>query len=112
MSSYPWMYFKPYGSNVNLEPLFNETQCNDQLQCYWLLPDKQQLNYSNRGSIKERYSISSNGVLTIVNIQPGDNGIYHFFKMNNSGWVVSKALLNVHGAPFDSLWLEYWPNVS
>ncbi len=113
MVQYKWMYFKPYGTTVNLEPLFNNTQCISQSQCYWLLPDKTtRINYpANSSSLTSKYSISSNGILTVVNIQPSDNGIYHFFKTNNSNWIVSKALLNLHGAPFDSLWLEYWPNV-
>lgn len=110
MTPYKWMYFKPYGSTVNLEPLFNNTQCLSQSQCYWLLPDKHtRVNYP--GNVTSKYSISTNGILTIDNIQPSDNGIYHFFKMNDSNWIVSKALLNLHGAPFESLWLEYWPNV-
>jgi len=106
------MYFKPYGSTVNLEPLFNDTQCTAQSQCYWLLPDKYtSLYYPINGNAIMKYKISSNGILTINNIQSNDNGIYHFFRMNNSKWIVSKALLNLHGPPFDSVWLEYWPNV-
>jgi len=106
------MYHQPYGSIVNLEPLFNNTECTTQSECYWLLPDKHtRLNYPLNGSITAKYSIGSDGILTIVNIQPTDNGIYHFFKKNDSNWIVSKALLNLHGAPFASLWLEYWPNV-
>jgi len=112
MSQYKWMYFKPYGSTVNLEPLFNNTQCTTQSQCYWLLPNKNgRLDYPLNESRTSKYSILSNGTLIIVNIQSSDNGIYHFFMMNNSNWIVSKALLNLHGAPFDTLWLEYWPNV-
>jgi hypothetical protein len=112
MPQYKWMYLKPYGSTVNLEPLFNNTQCISRSQCYWLLPDKQtRLNYPLNGSTLLKYSIATDGILTIINIQPSDNGIYHFFIMNNSNWIVSKSLLNLHGAPFDSLWLEYWPNV-
>jgi hypothetical protein len=112
MPQYKWMYLKPYGSTVNLEPLFNNTQCISRSQCYWLLPDKQtRLNYPLNGSTLLKYSIATDGILTIINIQPSDNGIYHFFIMDNSNWIVSKSLLNLHGAPFDSLWLEYWPNV-
>ncbi|CAF4187173.1 unnamed protein product [Rotaria sp. Silwood2] len=112
MSPYKWMYFKPYGSTVNLEPLLNNTECIGPSSCYWLLPDKvKRLFYLSNETTASRYSISSNGTLTIVNIQPNDNGIYHFFAANNSDWIVSKSLLNLHGAPFDSLWLEYWPNV-
>ena len=106
------MYFEPYGSTVYLEPLFNDTQCTTPSQCYWLLPDKTtRLYYPLNGSTQSRYAIGFNGVLTIGDIQASDNGIYHFFRMNNSEWIVSKALLNLHGAPFPSLWLEYWPNV-
>ena len=112
MSPYKWMYFKPYGSTVNLEPLFNDTQCTDQSQCYWLLPNNTRLNYPTTSNMIAKYSMASNGILTIVNIQPSDNGIYHFFRLNNSNWIVSKSLLNLRGAPFDSLWSEYWPNVS
>ncbi|CAF0991882.1 unnamed protein product [Adineta steineri] len=112
MEQYKWMYFKPYGSTVNLEPLFNNTQCIRESECYWLLPDKHtRVNYPVNKTLTAKYSIASNGILTIVDIQANDNGIYHFFKMNNSNWIVSKALLNLHGAPFDSVWLEYWPNV-
>ena len=111
MAPYKWMYFKPYGSTVNLEPLFNDTQCTNQSQCYWLLPNNDRLNYPTTGSMTSKHSIASNGILTIINIQPSDNGIYHFFRMNNSDWIVSKSLLNLRGAPFESLWLEYWPNV-
>jgi len=112
MLQYKWMYFKPYGSTVNLEPLFNNTECTTQAQCYWLLPNKYtRLNYPINQSITSKYFISPNGTLTIINIQSTDNGIYHFFIMNNSNWIVSKSLLNLHGAPFDSIWLEYWPNV-
>ncbi|UJR22138.1 hypothetical protein I4U23_025202 [Adineta vaga] len=109
---YKWMYHKPYGTTVNLEPLFNQTQCLPQSQCYWLLPDKYtRLTYPINTSLSSKYTIAADGVLTIVDIQSSDNGIYHFFQMNNSNWIVSKALLNLHGAPFASLWLEYWPNV-
>ncbi|CAF1464286.1 unnamed protein product [Rotaria magnacalcarata] len=112
MSQYKWMYFQPYGSTVNLEPLFNYTECTGQSQCYWSLPNKfTRLVYPLNSSTTSKYSIASNGILTIINIQPSDNGIYHFFKLNNSEWIVSKSLLNLHGAPFESLWLEYWPNV-
>ncbi len=96
---------------MNLEPLFNDTLCN-QSQCYWLLPDKYtRLYYPFNERIQEKYLFGVNGTLTIVNIQSSDNGIYHFFKMNGSNWIISKALLNLRGAPFDSVWLEYWPNV-
>ncbi|CAF1329728.1 unnamed protein product [Rotaria sordida] len=106
------MYFMPYGNTVHLEPLFNDTECIGPSSCYWLLPDKiERLYYPLTETKPLKYSMSSNGTLTIVNIQPSDNGIYHFFTMNNSDWIVSKALLNLHGAPFDSLWSEYWPNV-
>jgi hypothetical protein len=106
------MYFESYGNTVHLEPLFNSTQCNNQSQCYWLLPDKYtRLNYPLSGDILSKYSIGPDGILKIINIQSNDNGIYHFFKMNNTNWIVSKALLNLHGPPFASLWLEYWPNV-
>ncbi len=89
-----------------------DTQCDVQPQCYWrLLDGHTRLNYLISGSTASRYLISPNGTLTIVNITPSDNGIYHFFRMNNSNWIVSKSLLNLHGAPFDSLWSEYWPNV-
>ncbi|CAF1041827.1 unnamed protein product [Adineta ricciae] len=109
---YKWMYHKPYGTTVHLEPLFNKTQCFPQSQCYWLLPDKHtQIYYPVNASSSSRYTISSNGVLTIVDIQASDNGIYHFFQLENNKWIVSKALLNLHGAPFATLWLEYWPNV-
>ena len=106
------MYFKRYGSTVNLEPLFDGIQCIDQAECYWLLPDKQTcLKYPYNDSRTSKYSMAFNGTLTIVNIQSSDNGVYHFFIMNNSNRMVSKSLLNLRGAPFDSLWSEYWPNV-
>ena len=106
------MYHKPYGTTVHLEPLFNKTQCFPQSQCYWLLPDKHtQIYYPVNASASSKYTISSNGILTIVDIQASDNGIYHFFQLENNKWIVSKALLNLHGAPFATLWLEYWPNV-
>ena len=110
---YKWMYFKPYGSTVHLEPLFNDTQCLARSQCYWLLPDRQtRLTFPLAGGSTSKYALSSNGTLTIVDIQSSDNGIYHFFRMNQSQWIVSKSLLNLRGAPFASTWLEYWPNVS
>ncbi|CAF1589204.1 unnamed protein product [Rotaria sp. Silwood1] len=111
MSQYKWMYFIPYGSTVNLEPLLNNIECNGASPCYWLLPDKINRLYYPLNKNETKYSISSNGTLTIVDIQASDNGIYHFFIINNTDWLVSKSLLNLHGAPFDSLWLEYWPNV-
>ena len=106
---FKWMHYKPYGTTVYLEPLFNDTICKQSSDCYWLLPNRTRLNYPLN---IERFTISPNGTLTIIGIQPIDNGIYHFFRRNSSDWIVSKALLNIHGAPFDSLWLEYWPNVS
>jgi len=109
---YKWMYHKPYGSTVELEPLFNQTNCNSQTECYWLLPDKiTKYSYSSKENIPQKYSISPNGILIIKDIQSSDNGIYHFFQKNNSQWVVSKALLNLHGAPYPTVWSEYWPNV-
>lgn len=113
MQPYPWMYFQPYGSTVRLEPLFNETQCTSRSSpCYWLLPDKHtRLDYPLNEASTSKYSMESNGILIIRDIQENDNGIYHFFRMNHSDWIVSKALLNLHGAPYPSIWLEYWPNV-
>ena len=107
------MYHQPYGSTVRLEPLFNQTDCTIRSsQCYWLLPDKHtRLNYPLTGNLTSKYTIESDGILIIRDIQESDNGIYHFFRMNNSQWIISKALLNLRGAPYASLWLEYWPNV-
>lgn len=105
------MYHKPYGTNVNLEPLFDYSECTLQSECRWRLPNKTELKYPIDESLTSKYSIALNGTLTIINIQSSDNGIYHFFMMNNSKQIVSKALLNLHGAPFDTIWLEYWPNV-
>jgi hypothetical protein len=107
------MYYKPYGSVVHLEPLQDRIQCNRQSSCYWLLPDRRtRLDYPLTDAVKTKYSLSSNGTLTIADIQQFDNGIYHFFHMNRNDWIVSKSLLNIRGAPFDSFWSEYWPNVS
>jgi hypothetical protein len=84
------MYFKSYGSTVYLEPLFNNTECYDDGQCYWLLPDrKTRLDYSIYRNSTSKYSISSNGVLAIDNIQPIDNGICHFIKsVIKSTWCI------------------------
>ncbi|CAF1077780.1 unnamed protein product [Didymodactylos carnosus] len=107
---YAWMYYEPYGSTVSLVPLKNVGLCDDPKNCYWETPSKQQLNVAN--SIhNDKYELKTNGTLIIKNINSNDNGIYHFHKQNKSQHLVSKALLNLHGAPFRTLWLEYWPNV-
>lgn len=107
------MYHQPYGSTVHLEPLFNQTICNNQTPCHWLLPDKTiKYHYPSNERPPAKYSIASNGTLTIENIQSSDNGIYHFFRKNDANWTVSKAILNLRGAPYRSIWLEYWPNVT
>lgn len=106
------MYHLPYGSTVHLQPLFNQTECRTSSQCYWLLSDGfTRINYPFVEKIDSKYSFASNGTLTIRNIQSDDNGIYHFFRLNQSKWIVSKAFLNLHGAPFPSVWAQYWPNV-
>ena len=106
---YPWMYFKKYGEDVVLTPLFeNKSEVVMIKTCKWITPNNVVLipNYmldSNRYKIEK-----SSCELTITNIQKDTNGIYHC-SINDK--YISKAMLNVHGAPKNSLLEEFTPNL-
>lgn len=109
LEPYKWMFHKPYGTDVQLEPLFHSSTCRSSpLECFWLLPNKTRIEFPFSN---EKFFFDSNGTLKIFKIHPTDNGIYHFHQKQRGQWLISKSMLNLHGAPFPSIWAEYWPNV-
>jgi hypothetical protein len=108
---YPWMYYLPYGRTVTLRPLFrNET--NDFVtirSCKWLTPKQIELNPDMLNYDVTRYGIDkARCELTIYNNQKDTNGVYHCV-IND--YLISKAMLNVHGAPKSNLLEQYRPNL-
>lgn len=107
---YPWMYYYPYGNNVTLKPLFqNETEKIVIKTCKWILPNNVELIPGVYISDPKRYQITKyNCELTIKDIQKDTNGVYHC-NINNK--YISKAMLNIHGAPKASMLEEFTPNL-
>lgn len=107
---YPWMYYLHYGNNVTLKPLFqNESEKILIKTCKWILPNSVELIPDVYIADTKRYSIVKYKCeLTITNIQKDTNGIYH---CNINDKYISKAMLNVHGAPKASLLEEFTPNL-
>ncbi|RNA11131.1 hypothetical protein BpHYR1_009945 [Brachionus plicatilis] len=107
---YPWMYYLPYGEDVTLKPLFqNKTETILIQSCKWLTPMQIPITREGLSYDTDRYFLdTSKCELTIYNNQKDTNGIYHCI-INNK--YVSKAMLNVYGAPKDTLLEEYLPNI-
>lgn len=100
----------PYGRTVRLKPLYrNKSERVVVKSCKWTTPNSQIL-VPDAGIIDpNRYRIDKTKCeLVIYNIQKDTNGIYHAI-VNDI--YISKAMLNVHGAPKRSLYEEYYPNV-
>lgn len=107
---YPWMYYLPYGLTVTLKPLFkNESDIPVIRSCKWVTPGKVELFAELYNYDISRYSINkATCELTVYNNQRDTNGVYHCV-INE--FYISKAMLNVHGAPKASLIEEYTPNL-
>lgn len=107
---FPWMYYLPYGKTVTLKTLFqNETEKILIKTCKWITPNNVELIPDVYIKDMSRYSIvKSKCELTIKNIQKDTNGVYH---CNINDKYISKAMLNVHGAPKASLLEEFTPNL-
>jgi hypothetical protein len=109
-SYYPWMYYLPYGQSVTLKPLFrNESEFVTIKSCKWVTPKGVEFYPDLYNYDVNRFSIDkARCELTIYNNQRDTNGIYHCV-INDL--LISKAMLNVHGAPKNSLLEEYTPNL-
>lgn len=102
---YPWMYYLQYGKDVTLKPLFqNKTGSVSIDSCKWLTPENTQITESSSRFILDKTTCE----LTIRNNQKDTNGIYHCI-VNEIYF--SKAMLNVYGAPKETLLEEYTPNM-
>ena len=108
--NYPWMYYLPYGNTVTLKPLFkNRTEIESFDVCKWTTPNKIDLIADVYTYDIYRYRLDKQTCeLTIFNIQKDTNGVYHC-TVNEK--YISKAMLNVHGAPKNSLYEEFRPNI-
>jgi len=108
---YPWMYYLQYGNNVTLKPLFqNQSEKIIIKTCKWVLPNNVELIPDVYIPDENRYKIVKYKCeLTIRNIQEDTNGVYHCYINDNK--YISKAMLNVHGAPKASLLEEFTPNL-
>lgn len=107
----PWMYYLPYGENVELKPLFqNTTDVPEITSCRWVLPNNDHMTPDDPYSMKStRYRLhSENCTLTVLDNQRDTNGIYHCV-VNDQ--YVSKAMLNVFGAPILDKLVKYKPNL-
>lgn len=107
---FPWMYYLPYGEDVTLRPLYkNKTEDMLIKSCKWTTPNQVDLRPEMSNYDVNRYYIErSNCELTIYNNQKDTNGVYH---CTVNDFLISKAMLNVHGAPKASLLEEYTPNL-
>ena len=107
---YPWMYYLPYGNTVTLKPLFkNRSEVINIESCRWITPKQVELIPDVYNFDIYRYRLfKSTCELTIFNIQKDTNGIYHCIV---NEMYVSKAMLNVHGAPKESIYEEFKPNL-
>ena len=107
---FPWMYYLPYGNIVTLRPLFrNSSEKITITSCKWTTPKQIDFYPDNPTYDQLRYKIDKRTCeLTIYNIQKDTNGIYH---CTINDFYISKAMLNVHGAPKASLLEEYTPNL-
>ncbi|CAF0705592.1 unnamed protein product [Brachionus calyciflorus] len=107
---YPWMYYLPYGEDVTLKPLYrNKTEKIVVKSCKWVTPNKAIIDMDNFNYDTDRYYLDkAKCELTVFNNQKDTNGIYHCIV---NQLFISKAMLNVHGAPKDSLYEEYKPNI-
>lgn len=108
---YPWMYYYPYGETVTLKPLFkNDSDAKVTItKCKWISPDRIIFDPdAPTYETNKHYVDKAKCELTIFNIQKDTDGIYHCI-VNDK--FISKALLNVHGAPKQSTLEEYTPNL-
>jgi hypothetical protein len=111
-SDYPWMYYRPYGDNVTLSPLFQNESIAKSIQitsCEWITPNHDYILAHFPEYDTNRFKLDTqNCTLTIVNIQSDTNGVYHC-KINNI--YISKAMLNINGPPAKSLTQKYKYNI-
>ena len=108
---YPWMYYIPYGQTVVLKPLYRNLTADDVVvkTCKWTTPKQIDLLPDNYNYDQFRYKIDKvKCELTIYDIQKDTNGIYH---CTVNDFYISKAMLNVHGAPKNSVYEEWKPNL-
>ncbi len=107
---YPWMYFLPYGETVTLKPLFQNISEIDEIRsCKWTTPKNLDIVPGSYNYDLERYRLDKvKCELTIYDIQKDTNGIYH---CTVNDFFISKAMLNVHGAPKNSFLEQYTPNL-
>ena len=108
---YPWMYYIPYGQTVILKPLYRNKSAEDVIvtRCKWTTPHGLELLPDNYNYDQYRYKIDKiKCELTIYDIQKDTNGIYH---ATVNDFHISKAMLNVHGAPKKSAYEEWKPNL-
>ena len=108
--NYPWMYYLPYGETVVLKPLYrNESESVIVNSCKWTTPKQVDLLPDSYNFDQFRYKIDKvKCELTIYDIQKDTNGIYH---CTVNDFYISKAMLNVHGAPKNSLLEQWTPNL-
>lgn len=107
---YPWMYYLPYGNDVTLKPLFkNDTEVILIKTCKWITPSGKEIIPGIYNPDPNRYSITKYDCqLKITDIQKDTNGVYH---CNINDKYISKAMLNVHGAPGKTMIEELKPNI-
>lgn len=107
---YPWMYYLPYGEEVTLKPLYrNKSEVGEIVHCKWTTPKNVDLNPDLLNYDTNRFYIEKSSCeLTIFDNQKDTNGVYH---CTVNHFFISKAMLNVHGAPKESLLEEYTPNL-
>jgi hypothetical protein len=107
---YPWMYYLPYGETVILKPLFkNESEVISIDSCKWLTPKQLIITADSTNYDIERYKLDAEKCeLTIFNNQHDTNGVYHCIV---NDFYISKAMLNVHGAPKATVLEEFTPNL-
>ena len=110
IDNYPWMYYEPYGQTVVLKPLYrNQSEEVIVTKCKWTTPKQIDLLPDNYNYDQYRYKIDKiKCELTIYDIQKDTNGVYH---ATVNDFYISKAMLNVHGAPKSSAFEEWKPNI-
>ena len=107
---FPWMYYLPYGETVTLKPLFRNSSEEIEIKsCKWTTPKNLDIIPGTYNYDLDRFRLDKiKCELTIYDIQKDTNGIYHC-TINDIH--ISKAMLNVHGAPKKSDLEQYTPNL-